>query len=789
MLDPAVAKATPWARLARGLAQCWTVPGATPALAAEYRGRQFQAVMRQLPLASLGNVVSTLTIVIVFWHRAAHEALVAWSLLQTLIATGNTLFAVHHTQRHQNARATSRTLWLLAADLGVSALLYSAMALYLFRSSDEYGHLIVTAIVAAFIGTGSWLFAAVPQAGLAWSLTLCLVTALGLLAQKDHPYGFIAALLPYYAIVMVASVLTTSRAFLAGLKAETELERQRQLVDLLLNDFEESASDWLWETDCAGSLTHVSARMGEAIGIEPSRLQGRPLVAVIAAGFDQAPPAEAAMLELFRERLAGDGPFRDVVIPVRVGQQPRWWSMTAKPLHDAAGSVQGWRGVGSDITAVRERESEIIRLANVDMLTGLANRHQFSNHLESFFADPRAVLPCTLFLLDLDNFKTVNDSLGHAAGDLLLQEVARRLGTTLTEGELLARLGGDEFALVVPGALTREHAEDAGKRLLAALAQPWTVQGHQLKIRASLGIGFAPLNAQTAPGLLKISDLALYAAKAAGRHTLRFYEPHMDAHSQHKLGILNDLGDGLARDEFRLQYQPQIDLATGAVAGFEALVRWRHPVKGFIAPEDFIAVAEESGLIMPLGNWVLRQACADAVRWPKHIKVAVNVSKAQFANSDVQEVVRTALAQSGLAPDRLEVELTEATLMEETNLPLEVLHGLKQIGVGIVLDDFGTGYSSLSYLRRFPLDKIKIDRSTVSALDQGEADAVAIVRAIVQLAQALHLKTTAEGVETLVQREVLRGIGCTQMQGHIVAKALDCDEAEEFMEAWSLAVA
>ncbi|WP_295951619.1 EAL domain-containing protein [Rhodoferax sp.] len=476
-----------------------------------------------------------------------------------------------------------------------------------------------------------------------------------------------------------------------------------------------------------------------------------------------------------------------MLVPARVAGQLQWWSLTAKPLHDGAGQWQGWRGVGSDITAARQRELEMARLAHIDTLTGLANRYQFGKRLAGYFAPAASAGPCTLLLLDLDNFKTVNDSLGQAVGDQLLQEVAQRLQSVLDPLALLARLGGDEFALLLPGMLERPEAERLGAQMQDVLAQPWTANGHRIAVHASIGVGFAPVDADTAEQLLKVSDMALYAAKAAGRHTLRFFDPALALRAQQHLAVLSDLDQALQRGEFVLHYQPQVDLASGALLGFEALVRWQHPLRGLVSPLEFITVAEESGLIVPLGAWVLRQACVDAVGWPAHLRVAVNLSAVQFGNADVLAVVDNALQHSGLPSARLELEITESTLMHDSQAALAVLHALRAKGVRVALDDFGTGYSSLAYLRSFPLDKLKIDRSFVSILDaaDGDSSAAAIVQTIVQLAQALHLETTAEGVETAAQFEQLRRMGCAQAQGYWIAKPMDAAHARAFIMGWS----
>jgi diguanylate cyclase (GGDEF)-like protein len=591
--------------------------------------------------------------------------------------------------------------------------------------------------------------------------------------------------LGFLGVITGITVLITSRTFLNGLKAEAETEHQKQWVGLLLNDFEENASDWLWETDRDGNLRHVAPQLAKALGVAPEGLQGQSLLAMVFSLGTQLRKGDRAQSEKLKTCLLNDLPFRDLVVPVLIESQLRRWSLTGKPLKGTTGQVLGWRGVGSDISAQWQQEQELTRLANEDTLTGLANRHKFGLKLGSYFGDPAAVKPCTLFLFDLDNFKTLNDSLGHNAGDQLLIEVARRLAAEVHGDELLARLGGDEFVILVPGEMKKADAEAFGLILQTRLNKSWTVDGHRIVIRSSIGIGFAPSNANNAEQLLRVCDMALYAAKAAGRNTMSFFDPAMSLLANQKIKLLSDMTEGLQRGEFRLHYQPQVDLQTGALTGFEALVRWQHPVRGMVMPVEFIHVAEESGLIVSLGAWVLRQACKDAMLWPTHLRVAVNLSSVQFDSPDLMSMVQGALLDSRLLSTRLELEMTESILFQDTHEALQTLQAIRRMGVRIALDDFGTGYSSLAYLRTFPMDKLKIDRSFVAILDapQQDSSALAIAQAIVQLAQALQLDTTAEGVETQAQWDALGQIGCKLAQGYLIARPMSIDAALDFIAA------
>jgi diguanylate cyclase (GGDEF)-like protein len=427
-------------------------------------------------------------------------------------------------------------------------------------------------------------------------------------------------------------------------------------------------------------------------------------------------------------------------------------------------------------------EAELLRLARHDSLTGLPNRVLFHEHLEHALArtrrggDDLAVL-----CIDLDHFKHVNDTLGHPIGDRLLQTVSERLKECVRDTDVVARLGGDEFAVVAVAAGQPVGAVVLAERIIAALSKPFDLDGHHVVIGGSVGIAFAPSDGLESDTLMRAADLALYRAKGDGRGLCRFFEPDMDAKMQARRTLELDLRRALVTEEFELYYQPLINLKSNEVCGFEALLRWNHPERGRISPAEFIPIAEETGIIIPLGEWVLRHACAEAVQWPDDIKVAVNVSPAQFKSRSLALAVTSALAASGLPPQRLELEITESVLLNETEATLATLHQLRDLGVQISMDDFGTGYSSLSYLRSFPFDKIKIDRSFIRDLSETD-ESVAIVRAVAGLGRNLGMATTAEGVETDEQLDQLRDEGCTEVQGYLFSEPLPATDVISLLD-------
>ncbi|MBZ8133192.1 bifunctional diguanylate cyclase/phosphodiesterase [Afifella sp. IM 167] len=423
-----------------------------------------------------------------------------------------------------------------------------------------------------------------------------------------------------------------------------------------------------------------------------------------------------------------------------------------------------------DVTERRKAEAQVKHMAHHDALTDLPNRLLFRSRLEADLARSRRLgRSLAVLCLDLDHFKSVNDTLGHPVGDKLLQAVAGRFNRNLREMDFVARLGGDEFAIIQTDLQDSGDASGLAARLIEAIGAPFEIDGHQIAVGTSVGIAFAPCDGDEPDTLLKNADTALYRAKADGRGAYRFFEPGMDARLQARRALELDLRTALAKDEFELYYQPQLDVDTQRVTGFEALLRWRHPVRGMVSPADFIPVAEEIGLIVQLGEWVLRRACAEATCWPEPIKLAVNLSPVQFKSNRLVETVIDALATSGLQPGRLELEITESVLLHGSASNLAVLKELKDLGIRISMDDFGTGYSSLSYLQKFPFDKLKIDQSFVRELSD-RPEAMAIIRAVTGLGRSLRMLTTAEGVETPEQLEKLRREGCNEVQGYLFSK-------------------
>ena len=491
--------------------------------------------------------------------------------------------------------------------------------------------------------------------------------------------------------------------------------------------------------------------------------------------------AESVTADDDKALAAGDGWFRDEH-PVGSPKGLRYITCRRINVRDQTGKPRYLINVLEDVTERRKAAEKIARLAHYDALTDLPNRVLFREQIERELGRARQGLKFALLYIDIDEFKGINDSLGHHIGDELLKTVASRIRDCIRPDDLIARLGGDEFAVIQTAVTSTADVVDFVTRLHETIRRPYQCLGHQLSTDASIGIALAPQDGTELDQLIKNADLAMYAAKAGGRRTHRFFEPAMDASAKARLSMEQDLRQAMVDGGFELHYQPLVDLRSGDVSGCEALLRFRHPERGMISPAEFIPIAEDTGLITELGDWVLRTACQEAASWPDHIRLAVNVSPVQLKHQTLALRIASALAATGLEPSRLELEITEAVLIRDDEAALAILHQLRAIGVRIALDDFGTGFSSLSYLKRFPFDKIKIDRCFVSDISGADSSS-SIVQAVVNIATALNMTTVAEGVETAAQRELLRDLGCTEMQGYLFSAPKPGDEVKHLFAA------
>ena len=560
----------------------------------------------------------------------------------------------------------------------------------------------------------------------------------------------------------------------SGGNSAPEQSRPRSHADGLIQEFEASGKGWFWETTREGNLSYISASVAQALGRNAKDLLDRPFTDLISTETEQGATTSERTLGFY---LSSHVAFQDLIVRAKTRNEI-WWSISGRPVHNELGHFFGFRGFASDLTQMRQSEVELDRLARQDALTGLANRQALRRALDDALVGAvRRKHRCSIFLLDLDRFKAVNDTLGHPAGDTLLRLVALRLRDVIGGAGQVGRLGGDEFEIVLPATSDKTELSKLAQGIIDSLSRPYTINGTAVSIGASVGIVTSDYDDRTSDDLMRDADLALYAAKAAGKGCFRFFEAEMHEAARQRQLMESDLRVALEKGELHLAYQPCVDIATEAVTGFEALIRWDHPERGPVSPVEFIPLAEEIGLIEEIGEWVLRTACAEAANWPQHISVAVNLSPLQFKSHALPTVVRMVLGETELAAHRLELEITEGVFLSNDEHVHEMIHALKAIGLKLALDDFGTGYSSLSYLQRVPFDKIKIDRSFVTGATDPESRNAALIKAMVGLASDLKMQTTAEGVETQEELALVRNLGCSLVQGYIFGKPMPAEEA------------
>ena len=541
----------------------------------------------------------------------------------------------------------------------------------------------------------------------------------------------------------------------------------------LLDDFESADLGWFWATDADCRLIYLSGNAAAQVSGDADSLVGKPLSDLFTlepAENDPGNEVQRTLPFLLRARNS----ISDLQVRIAVEGKPLWWSISGKPQFDPEGEFLGYRGSAKDITAIRESQREVGRMAEFDSLTGLANRHRMTKRLTSILTAYKAAKrTCALMMLDLDRFKQVNDTLGHPAGDELLKQVGQRLERIIANTGEIGRLGGDEFQIILPDIEDRGRLGEIAARVVQMVSQPYSIDGARAIIGTSIGIAVAPFDGIETEELVSAADLALYAAKGGGRGQYRFYSSELKDGAKQRRQIEEDLRDALTMNTaLEMWYQPLVDAKTHKVKCFEALIRWDHPERGFVSPTEFVPIAEDTNLIGDLGEWVMRQSCMDAAAWPGDISVAVNVSAVQFANPDLPRIVQTALEVSGLTPSRLELELTESVFIGDPATTNEMFLALKKLGVRLALDDFGTGYSSLGYLKNAPFDKIKIDQSFVrGATEEGNNNA-AIISAMVSLARAMNMQTVAEGVEALDEMNLVSERGADLIQGWLFSRAI-----------------
>lgn len=688
---------------------------------------------------------------------------------------------------------------LTFALVGLSLVLFASghVIFRMCQRIERGGSILASAITIALphflLGMGflHWVGAGV----LAWELVLAAMLCLGAIASaylRRHPGAIFSAQLALWAapvvalesvsgyVTLVISMLLAALVTLGQMREIKSEEEMRQALDRvqtrsrdILADYEDTGQGWFWETDRRSLLTYVSSPVALAVGSTADSMIGKPVIDL----FD----LEDTGLENERTlmfHLSARSSFQELPVRAAIADEERWWSVSGRPVYDDFDNFVGFRGSGADLTEKKRSQEQATRLAHFDSLTGLANRLQMSQTLEKILSSPQLDdRYCSVLLLDLDRFKQVNDTMGHPAGDALLKQVAERLTCAVGGSGQVGRLGGDEFKVVLHGRIERKQLGEMAQSIIHALSQPYSIDGQRVVIGVSIGIARSPDDGTTNDDLIRNSDLALYAAKDGGRGRFHFFAKDLHVEAEARAQLEQDLRDAISQGELQLYYQPVVETATKKISGFEALLRWHHPVKGWIPPQKFVAVAEESGLIEQIGEWALRTACHALASWPEDVRIAVNVSPLQFANPQLPAVVTSAIAQAGIHPSRLELEITESVFLTDGEGTDDMFAALKRIGVRLALDDFGTGYSSLGYLKKAPFDKIKIDQSFVRGATQPGSRNGAIIASITSLANALGMETTAEGVETLDELDLVCLHGCSHVQGYIYDRPLSPEAA------------
>ena len=618
------------------------------------------------------------------------------------------------------------------------------------------------------IASAAYTIRTLPRAALNYVAAQAAGLGIGLAQLQTLPAVGTIAVLGTASILLVRMAYAAHDLFVWRIMADRELHESARTVKLLLNEYEENGSDWLFELDADQALVGVSKRFAQAAGEAATQLCGRPFTSLFASGNGCDEIAAA---------LAARRPLRSAIAPLagRSEAAMRWWSISGRPSH--TGDGVHFRGVICDVTDQRRAEVRAHRVANFDALTGLPNRSHFNTVLKDLCAARTDNDQLALLLLDIDHFKSINDMHGHALGDTFLKLFGARLqaligGSGLGGCEpILARLGSDEFGIAISGGDACDHAVRLAELLIEALGKPLLVDGDELPCAVSVGIALAPFHTDQQAQLQSYAGIALSAAKRGGRGIWEMFEPGMDAALHERHTLARDLRHAVSRGELRMFLQPLVDVASEAKTGYEALLRWQHPLRGLIPPDTFIPIAEETGLIVPIGEWVIRTAFAEAATWPGGEVIAINLSPVQFASPNLLPVIVNALAGSGIDPARVEMEITEGVLLGDSEANIDLLCRMQALGLKIALDDFGTGYASLNYLLTFPFDKIKIDRSFISGLSTRE-ESRAIVASVIALANRLGMCTLAEGVEDAEQLDQLKAQGCRMVQGWLFGKAL-----------------
>jgi diguanylate cyclase (GGDEF)-like protein/PAS domain S-box-containing protein len=743
---------------------------------ARLHGRQYSTVAQRAGTRIALHIFAALVVgwmcrgaipgmVLGIWGAALTCAVVySYCLDRRLGDADERTFTMEELHRHARASAVKGSVWSLGLCM-VAVIGPAEEVAYLW---PVLAFLMMASAVSRY---------SAPLSTIAFSLAVSAGSLVAALATLN--YG-LAAIIIASAFFACFGVIETARMAIGARLAELEMHEKSETVSMLLREFEDGQADWLWQIDTNRRLRSVSPRLAFAMGKDIAEIEGKSFLQLISGEGWKTGQFPSSIHEL-ADRLKGKESFSNLLVKALVDGQTRWWEMSGTPMFNEDGVWLGFRGVGSDVTTQRESSEKIEYLARFDTLTQLPNRLQINESLFQALAYAgQWRTRCGLLMIDLDRFKSVNDSLGHLVGDKMLADVASRLKPLMGEGELCGRLGGDEFAVIIRDASDRQRVDTLAKAIISALSAPYHVDGQVLYVGASVGSAIGPRDGNTVEELLRNADLALYRAKDEGGGGHFEYEPALHSNAEERRVLEFSLRSALEKNEFVLHYQPVVDAKTEELVSFEALIRWNSEEHGFVSPAKFIPLAEDTRLIVPIGTWVMQEACREAaLNWPENVKVNINVSPEQLVEPDFAGTVVRALSHSGLDPKRLEIEVTESIFMRDANVARKALEQCMALGCSVALDDFGTGYSSLGYLRKLKFTTIKVDRTFVQGAAQNSPESLAIIRAVVAMADSLGMTTTAEGVENEEEAEMIRRLGCNKIQGFHFGRPMPSEDARK----------
>ena len=742
------------------------------------RGAQLNVVHKLAPARLVISLATILSVVTAMFDRAPLLFVVGWGVGASVLLALSSYSKLRNrgftVQTATRSEVQQETLW--SAVMGVA---WAAAVLLFAPHASPPQLLALWAVMTALMAGSAFALSAMP---LATAVFLLIVGSTVSFAMLHLGLAMVSGIAAVFTGGLIGACLNAGRTFVLHESAELALVEKNEVVSLLLREFDDSGGDWMWQTDASKCLMRVSPRFAYALGVETNALETKPLLQILAGESWETGNVSAGLRDL-AEKLKRRESFSDLILPVTIGGETHFWEMSASPRYDERGLFLGFRGVGSDVTAQRRSAEKINHLARYDMLTGLPNRLQVTEALGEAMAEAhRWRGRCAFMMIDLDRFKLVNDALGHPIGDRLLTGVAERLQSLMNDKDMCGRLGGDEFGVVVRDASDTAKLQRLARNIIETLSKPYEVDHHTLYIGASVGTAIGPRDGASVEMLMRSADLALYRSKDEGGGAHSSYEPQLYAQAEERRDLEIALRQALEKNQFHIHYQPVVCADGSAIEGFEALLRWQHPELGNVGPARFVPVAEEARLIGPIGEWLLRSACEEAMRWPETVRISVNVSAEQLTNPNFLSVVISSLAHSRLPADRLELEVTESVFIREGTNAVAVLEQLMTLGIRLAIDDFGTGYSSLGYLSKIKFSTIKIDRSFVQNATRNVPEALAIIRAVVALADSLGMTTTAEGVETDSEYQLVRRLGCRKVQGYLFGRPMAPADARALFE-------